>query len=680
MSVRMGVDIGGTFTDFVMYDDRTGQITLEKVPTTPRHPEKGCIDAIRKALDADRIPAVEYFLHGTTVGLNALLERRGATVGLITTNGFRDVLEIRRGTRDSALDPFWAPAPPLVKRSLRVTVNERVAADGSILEKVNEADVKRALSHFQASDVGAIAVMLINAYANPANELEVERMLRAAGYDGALSLSHRLSREWGEYERASTTVVDAFVRARMAAYLQYIDRELHSEGFKGTMLLARSGSGSMTFAEAYDRPIDTINSGPVGGAEGAAELARTLELGDLVTADVGGTSFDTCLIQGGRPPLLYSGSIAGMPLQTPWVDVRSIGAGGGSVAHLDEGGALRVGPRSAGAEPGPACYSRGGIEPTLTDAAFYLGMLGTGLLASALQLDRQRAEQALTRVAEPLRYSALQAAQGIVEIMGASMANAIREITVEQGIDPRKLILLPFGGAGPLMATQIASELDIAEIVIPPYAGNFSAWGLLGADILRAGSRTRIVPLDESAVTVVNQLLHDLWLELDHSKSSGFTEEDGREASLDMRYAGQEHSLTIPVTLRDQKVEATTATLRSAFSAAYRRSFGGALDLPVQITAVRAARRRPLPRRKLAVASAARPSTRQQDGHVAWSFTQRKTMPFGLFDRDSLAVGMRHHGPAIVHEATATTYVDAGYTFGVDVKGCLRLTREKGTV
>ena len=511
MSVRMGVDIGGTFTDFVMYDDHAGRITLEKVPTTPRHPEQGCIEAIRKALNADQIRSVDYFLHGTTVGLNSLLERRGATVGLITTDGFRDVLELRRGTREAALDPFWVPAAPLVKRSLRLTVRERVAADGTLIEHVNEPDVVEALQRLQASDIGAIAVVLINAYANPANELEVERYLRAGGYDGPLSLSHRLSREWGEYERTSTTVVDAFVRARMAEYLRYIDKELQGAGFNGTMLLARSGSGSMTFAEAYDRPIDTINSGPVGGAEGAAELVRTLELGDLVTADVGGTSFDTCLIQGGRPPLLYSGSIAGMPLQTPWVDVRSIGAGGGSVAYLDEGGALRVGPRSAAAEPGPACYCRGGTEPTLTDAAFYLGMLGKGLLASGLQLDRDRAQRALMSVAVPLRYTVAQAAQGIVEIMGATMANAIREITVEQGVDPRKLALLPFGGAGPLMATQIARELDIRDIIVPPYAGNFSAWGLLGADVLRTSSRTRIVPLDESGVRVVNELLEDLW-------------------------------------------------------------------------------------------------------------------------------------------------------------------------
>jgi N-methylhydantoinase A len=678
MSLRIGVDIGGTFTDLVLYNDRTGAISLEKVPTTPRSPEEGCIAAIKKALNAEEIHSANYFLHGTTVGLNALLERRGATVGLITTEGFRDVLEIRRGARGAGLDPFWVPPPPLVKRSLRLTVQERVSADGTILKRVYEPDVIQALDRFRATQVTVIGIALINAYANPANELEVARMLKGAGYDGALSLSHRLSREWGEYERTSTTVVDAFVRGRVADYLHYIDDELRAAGFKGTMLLARSGSGSMSFAEAYERPIETINSGPVGGAEGAGELARTLGLGDLVTADVGGTSFDTCVIRGGRPPLLYSGSIAGMPLQTPWVDVRSIGTGGGSVAYLDEGGALRVGPRSAGAEPGPACYGRGGIEPTLTDAAFYLGMLGKGLLASGLQLDRDRAQRALATVAEPLGYTTSQVAKGIVEIIGASMANAIREITVEQGIDPRGLTLLPFGGAGPLMATQLARELDIHEILVPPYAGNFSAWGLLGADVLQSGARTRVTALDEHALTAVNDLLDDLWRELDESKASGFTELDLREASLDMRYSGQEHSLTVPAPLHGKTLAATASELRTAFSDAYRRSFGGALDLPIQITAVRGARRRPLPRRKYEASPRTTVRDTGADGHIAYSFAVGQNLPFKLFDRDALPIGQRFHGSAIIYEATATTYVDSGYVFGIDATGCLRLTREEG--
>lgn len=674
MSLRMGVDIGGTFTDFVMYDDSTGKITLEKVPTTPRHPEQGCIEAVRMAMDGERIKKAQYFLHGTTVGLNALLERRGATVGLITTEGFRDILELRRGTREAGLDPFWVPSPPLVRRSLRLTVRERVAADGIVLEPAVVDDAVKALSTFQVKGVTAIAVVFLNAYANPVNELAVEQALRSAGYDGALSLSHRLSREWGEYERTSTTVVDAFVRARMSEYLHYIDQQLTRDGFNGSMLLARSGSGSMSFAEAYQRPIDTINSGPVGGAEGAAELARTLNLGDLVTADVGGTSFDTCLIQGGRPPLLYSGSIADMPLQTPWVDVRSIGAGGGSVAYVDEGGALRVGPRSAGSEPGPACYQRGGVEPTLTDAAFYLGMLGKGLLASGLQLDLERAEASLSRLGAVLNYSAAQTAQGIVEIMGAAMANAIREITVEQGVDPRTLKLLPFGGAGPLMATQIARELGICKIVVPPYAGNFSAWGLLGADVLRAGARTRVIPLDSTATQAIDASLKELWDELDDTSVSKFSEEDEREASLDLRYSGQEHSLTIPVTLHGKGIAHTAEQIRGAFVDAYRRTFGGELDGAVQITAVRAARRRPMPRRKLAASRSNGQVTTVQPAHSAYSFTGSKKLPFKLYNRDELGLEQKFSGPAIIYEATATTYVDSGYDFGVDAAGCLLLT------
>lgn len=411
MSARIGVDIGGTFTDLVYFDDASGEVVVSKVPTTPSSPEEGCIRAVAAVVPDEFLARSAYFLHGTTVGLNALLERRGARVGLLCTAGFRDVLEIGNGSRDT-YNLLWKPRPPLVTRDLRRPVRQRTLFDGQVLTPLEKADVLEALAVFRDADVSSIAVVFLHAYANSSHELEAEAILREAGFEGAISLSHRVSGEYRDFERASTTTIDAFVRARMSGYVDHIESSLRRRGFKGTCLMTRSGSGSMTFAEAQKRPFETIMSGPVAGAEGAAEYARRFNLRKLITADVGGTSFDTCLILDGRPQILHQGSIAGLPIQAPWVDVRSIGAGGGSIAHIDLGGLLAVGPQSAGARPGPACYGRGGAAATVTDAAFHLGMLGEGLLASGLRLDAEAAAQALAPIAQRLSYSCDDAGSG----------------------------------------------------------------------------------------------------------------------------------------------------------------------------------------------------------------------------------------------------------------------------
>ena len=433
MATRIGVDIGGTFTDLLFYDDQTSDTLVAKVPTTPASPEQGCVRAVTDSIGADQLRQTQYFLHGTTVGLNALLERKGARVGMLATRGFRDILEIRRGDRDEMYNLFWQLPEPLVPRRLRLPVTGRIRSDGTVHIPFEIQDVLDALVTFTNERVDSIAVAFMNAYANPTHELAAEAALREAGFSGEISLSHKISREYREYERTSTTVIDAFVRGRMSNYLRRLESDLGGAGFNGACLITRSGSGSMTFSEAEDRPFETIMSGPVAGAEGGGELSRQLELGDLITADVGGTSFDTCMITQGRPTLLFEGKIVGMPLQTPWVDVRSIGAGGGSIAQVDVGGLLRVGPESGGADPGPACYGKGGENACMTDAAYYLGMLGEGKLASGLQLDLSLAEQALQPLASKLGYDLDATAIGIMDIASASMADAIREITVGTG-------------------------------------------------------------------------------------------------------------------------------------------------------------------------------------------------------------------------------------------------------
>ena len=675
MATRMGVDIGGTFTDLIFYDDSTGQSLVGKVPTTPDTPEKGVLHVLGETLEPGQMASAEYFLHGTTVGLNALLQRKGAVVGLLATEGFRDILEIRRGDRDEMYNLFWKPPPPLVPRRLRLPVRERIRADGEVHIAIEKKDVRQAVATFKAEGVTSVAIAFLNSYANPAHELAAEKELRAAGFEGEISVSHRISGEYREYERTTTTVIDAYVRGRMSHYLRRLGDELKSEGFKGNLLITRSGSGSMTFAAAEERPFETIMSGPVAGAEGAGELARRLEIKELITADVGGTSFDTCLVVNGRPQLMYEGSVVGLPVQTPWVDVRSIGAGGGSIAYVDPGGLLRVGPQSAGAVPGPASYGRGGADPTLTDCALVLGMLGEGKLASGIKLDLGLAKSSLEAVARKLDYTVEDAAKGVVKIMAATMANTIREITIDQGVDPRQTKLLAFGGAGPLMATHLARELSIGEIIVPPHAGNFSAWGLLGADLTQAGARTKIMKLSDESVKEANRLAAEMFAELEARQARGVGGgERSREVSFDMRYVGQEHWLSVALESKDGQVTMTAEQVRDAFTREYDRTFRSTMEEDAEIVTVRATVRKPLPRREEVEVSAKGASPRDDGSLEAYSFTAEKKMPFALIDRSALSAGDTVEGPAIIGEETATTYLDAGFRATVHKSGCLFIT------
>lgn len=673
MGTRIGVDIGGTFTDLVYFDDETGETRAAKVATTPEAPEEGVVRAVTEAVPADIIKRADYFLHGTTVGLNALLERRGAVVGLLSTRGFRDVLEVRRGDRPEMYNLFYQPPEPLVPRRLRLPVTERMLADGTVWTPLDREDVRSALETFKGEGVTAIAVSFINAYANPEHELAVAEELRKAGFKGEISLSHQVSGEYREYERTSTTVIDAFVRGRMSGYLERLSGKLAEIGFEGTFLVTRSGGGSMTFAEADERPFESIMSGPVAGAEGATELAQRLGMPDLITADVGGTSFDTCLITNGRPQVLFEGSVDGMPIQTPWVDVRSIGSGGGSVAWIDAGGLMRVGPRSSGAEPGPASYGKGGTEPTGTDAAAVLGMLGPGRLASGIDLDFEAATKAIDSVGSSLEYSTHDSARGILTIASANMANAMREITVEQGIDPRELGLLAFGGAGPLMACLLAEELDIEKVVVPPYAGNFSAWGLLGADMTQSTAQTRIMTVDDEVLETASQILSELYEELkeriEHPDSAMVA-----EASLDMRYRGQEYWIPVEVPVVDGSIQIDADQLLASFADGYLKTFGSNMDEAVEIVAVRATLRTPLPRLNEKPVQAVSRSE-AVTGHQAYSFFERKFRPFEVVARESLEPGRVYSGPLIVTEATATTYVDSNFNLTVEPGGSMLLER-----
>ena len=673
MATRVGVDVGGTFTDLVFYDDETGEVRVGKGSTTPASPDEGVRDVVGATVGADSLAASSYFLHGTTVGINSLLERRGAVVGLLTTRGFRDVLETRRGDRDRMYDLLWKPDPPLVPRRLRLPVTERIRADGAVETPFEEGGVKDAVEIFNGEGVDSVAVVFINAYAKPEHELLSEQALRKYGFEGEISLSHQVSGEYREYERSSTTVVDAYVRPRVSNYLKRLEDTLRGQGFDGDFLITRSGGGAMTFAEAEARPFETIMSGPVAGAVGGGELCRELGIGQAITADVGGTSFDTCLIIDGRPQVKYEGSVVGMPIQSPWVDVRSIGAGGGSVAHIDAG-LLRVGPRSAGADPGPVCYGRGGTEPAVTDAAAALGMLAFGDLAGGVALDIDASRAALEKLGKELSLDVDGVSRGVITIVNAAMANAIRSITVEQGQDPRGASLVAFGGAGPLFGTLLARELDITSVIVPNYAGNFSAWGLLGQDVTRSAALTAIRRLDDDGLDRANTVLADLFGSLEQRAASSPNGSDVQETALDLRYVGQEYTLTIDPPSAAGAITADPKAIAELFTASYDRTFGHTLTEPIEIVAVRATKRTPLARK----AGQRTVGSRDGAGAVreieAYSFTRGKPLTFTVIERTSLTAGAQLEGPAIVLEETATTYVDAGFDGAVQDDGTLILT------
>jgi N-methylhydantoinase A len=679
MTTRLGVDVGGTFTDLIFYDEASGETRVAKAPTTPASPEQGILHAVSAGVPADRLQQAQFFLHGTTVGLNALLERRGAVVGLLATEGFRDVLEIRRGDRVDMYDLFWRQPEPLVPRRLRLPVRERLYATGEVHTPIELDDVRAAAETFKAEGCTAVAIAFLHAYANGEHELAAAQALRDAGFEGEISLSHQISGEYREYERTTTTVIDAFVRGRMANYLGRLGDALGERGFGGSSLVTRSGGGAMTFAEAADRPFETIMSGPVAGAEGASEVARAFGYEYVITADVGGTSFDTCLITNGRPTTLYEGEVVGLPVQTPWVDVRSIGAGGGSIAYVDQGGLLRVGPRSAGAVPGPACYGRGGTEPTVTDAAFLLGMLGAGELAGDVRLDREASERAVAPLAEALGFNEEEVARGILTIANANMAGAIREITVEQGTDPRDAVLMPFGGAGPLFLSLLAGELEIREILLPPYAGNFSAWGLLGADLTQTVARTRITPMTDEGLETANALVAELYEEVERRAAHAGSPGSVRETALDMRYVGQEHTLTVLAGDEQGRIAATPDEVRERFRAEYEQTFGLRMDEAVEIVSLRATIRTPLPRRAEtpgASSNGAGHAAEAAGTTRAYSFADGEWTDFAVIRRDGLAVGASIAGPAILLEETATSYIDRGFSGRVHESGSIILKAE----
>ncbi|MBI3966732.1 MAG: hydantoinase/oxoprolinase family protein, partial [Chloroflexi bacterium] len=498
--LHIGVDVGGTFTDLILLDDATGQLRSAKVPTTVRNQAEGFLAGI-KALGVS-LDTVSRIFHGMTTGTNAVLEHRGARLALVTTRGFRDALELGRGKRmvpASMFDTRFQKPKPLVPRSRRYEVGERLRYDGAVLTPLPEDELEAVCEQIAADDVEVVVVCFLNSFANPAHEQAAETVVRRSLPNVMTTISSDVVPEFREYERFSTATLNGYIQPVMNRYLGRLESELAAAGYDRDLYIMASGGGTMTSTTARARPVNTILSGPAGGVNGAVFVAGAAGVRNLITYDMGGTSTDVCLVTDLKPSRTTESIIAGQPMKVPQIDIKTIGAGGGSIAYLDEGGVLNVGPRSAGAEPGPACYGRGGTEPTVSDANVVLGRIDPdAVLGGAIHLQPDLAVQAVEGLGQRVGVSGgVAMAEGILRISVAKMASAIREVSIERGYDPRDYTLLAFGGAGPMHVAAIAAELGIRQILVPLYPGNLSALGVLTSDVQHDYVRTLLRKLPD---------------------------------------------------------------------------------------------------------------------------------------------------------------------------------------
>jgi N-methylhydantoinase A len=646
----LGVDVGGTFTDLAAIVD--GRVVTAKVPSTPRDQSEG----VMAVLQAGGLGDIAAFAHGMTVATNALLERRGARTALVTTEGFRDVLEIGRQARPDLYDLTRRRPAPLVPRELRFTVRERMGPDGELLA-LDEASLEEAVGALQEAGVEAVAVCLLFGFLHPAHEVRVGEALRAALPGVHVSLSSDVLPEVREYERMSTTVADAYLAPRLGTYLHSLAGRTGEAGLPAPRVMQSSG-GVVDLDEAAERAARCVLSGPAGGVVGAAYAGAASGFHDLLTFDMGGTSTDVAPVVGGRVQTTTGSVIAGVPIRHPAVDVHTVSAGGGSIASADSGGALRVGPHSAGADPGPAAYGKGGEDPTVTDANLLLGYLrdGVELGGGEVVLDRERAQAALGELGARLGLDAVATALGVVEVANAEMVRALRVISVQRGFDPREFALVAFGGAGPLHACALAEELGIATVLVPRASGVLSALGLAISDVRRDVVAPHPAALDGIDRDAVQQAFADL----EDQAMEGAT----CTRAADLRYRRQSFELTVPADDWDGLAE--------RFHADHERRYGYAMpDEPVDVVALRVT----------ATVGVETPDLREEPGSGAEPRDEREarfgddpvTVP--VYDRATLGAGDELHGPAIVELAEATCVVRPGWGGRIDDTGTMVLTR-----
>jgi len=669
--MRVGVEVGGTFTDLVVVAD--GRVRVAKVPSTPARPDEGALAALR----AGGVPleAVDDLVHGSTVATNAILERKGARICLFTTAGFRDVLFLQRHSRRQIYDLFYRKPEPVLRRRDIFELTERMGPDGVPMQALDldaaEAAIRSALS---GGGYEAVAICLLNAYANPAHEQAVAGIVQRLHPDLNVTCSHDVCREFREYERSSTTTLAAYVQPVIERYLNRFAAALKAGGHRGRFSVMQSNGGRLP-ADAMGRnAITSLFSGPAAGVIGAARVSARAGHRDVITLDMGGTSTDVCLVQDGRPTLIGETEIDGLPIKTPVIDIATVGAGGGSLIWIDDGGLMRVGPQSAGADPGPACYGRGGRQATVTDAHLVRGTIrAESFLGGSMALDEAAAAAALAPVAERLGLTPAEAADAAIQISDANITQAIQRISTERGKDPRDYSLLAFGGAGPMQAVRIAEDLGLRTVLVPPHAGVLSAWGLLASDYVHFASRTRRLPVTEAAMPDIRATVEALSVEVqDYLRGLGLTGEPVISVSLEMRYLGQ--AFEIPVELELHQVSGMDAAqLSAAFDEAHHRVFefskGGGQSEVVSF------------RVGAAVPPDAMPELVQDpvEGRAETAITifERGTQKAcTLLPRGAFTAGDRPRpGPLLVEDGTSTIYVPDGWTAEIGDAHCLLLRR-----
>jgi len=679
---RLSTDVGGTFTDGVLLDESSGQIQISKVLTTPANPAIGTIESILKF--GVSLEEVSFLVHGTTVVINALIEGNGARTALITTAGFRDILEIGRSNRLEMYDALYKKPDPLVPRYLRFGLRERINAAGDILVPLDTGNIDHIVAEMRRHGVEAVAVCLLNAYSNPQHEEEIGRLLQHRFPEAICSLSHLITRRYYEYERTSTTVQNAYVMPVVRSYLHSLERELAGRSFQNALQIMQSNGGVMTSVVACDIPIGMVESGPAAGAIGAAALAGLTGHKNVISYDMGGTTAKTAIIVKGMPETTDSYAVNERPILLPVVDLREIGAGGGSIAWIDVAGALHVGPQSAGADPGPACYMRGGTQPTVTDANLQVGLLNPGyFLGGEMEIDPALAHDAIAAIARAYDISVDEAALGIIKIVNTNMSALLQSMTVKRGYDPREFALVAFGGAGPLHAAAIAQEMNIPTIIVPMNSGVFSAWGMLMADLRHDFALTHIQAVADIDVDRFNALCRDLAARLHEIfRLENVAEEDlGVTYELDLRYLGQEHTLSVAVP--SPFTEADKVTTAQDFDDLHYATYGhNAPDEPkvmVSLKAIGIGRVRKPTLKTISTGTAA-PLAAARTGRRPVYRGGGQYEEFDIWRRERLLAGNVIHGPAVVEEATATTVIENDQSCTVDPYGNLIITHNQGNI
>jgi N-methylhydantoinase A len=678
---RIGIDVGGTFTDFTIIDETLGEVKFHKVPSTPHDPSEAIERGLSDLLSDHDIAAadISHVGHGTTVATNLIIERKGSAVGLITTRGFRDILEIGRQTRPHLFDYSVAKPPVLVPRRHRIEVDERIDAHGNVLTALDEQAVRAAATCLRDAGVEAVTICFLHAYGNPTHEQRAREIVREVMPQAYISVSSEVLPEFREYERLSTTVLNASVGPRMARYLDRFLERVKGLGIAHDPFTIHSNGGLMSATSVRQFPVRTCLSGPAAGVVGAAAVGRAIGYPDLVTFDVGGTSTDVSLIAGGRPLFTSSRQVAGYPVKTPMVDIHVIGAGGGSIAWMDDAGSLKVGPQSAGAVPGPVGYARGGSEPTITDAEIALHRLNPEvLLKGRMRVDAEGARRVIRdRVGEPLGLSQEDAAEGIIRIANANMSRAIRAVSTERGYDLSGFALYAYGGAGPLHAVEVAEECGISTVIVPQEPGTMCARGILLTDISFDFVRSLIAPVDAASWPAVAQAFAELrrdalaWLESEN------VSEDRRRCpcAIDARYDGQNFEVQVAM---GEGEALSLDTFVQRFHEAHAREYG--YQVPGRAIQIINCRLQAVGLVLKAPLAPARTDTTLADARIGcrdvyhgkaqgWHATP-------VYDRDLLSAGTGIPGPAVIEEMSSTTVIGPNHQAVVDTYGTLIISLE----